>query len=138
VTGTATVGERSGTSPLAPASPLRPDFYLSVFATLRALAVIALGRREQAEELYAVLLPRRHQLAGAASTSLAMRPVAQTLGELADLLGRRTAAAKHYEEAVSVAKAWEAPHWEADAGAALAAPAGAPPLSRPWPERAGG
>jgi hypothetical protein len=80
----------------------------------------------------------RHQVAGAASTSLAMRPVAQTLGELADLLGRRGAAAEHFAEAVSVAQAWQAPHWEAGARAALAASAGAPSLTRRWPERAGG
>jgi DNA-binding SARP family transcriptional activator len=103
------------------AAPLRPDFYLSVFATLRAIAVVALGRREQAEELYAALLPRRSQLAGAASTSLAMRPVAHTLGELAGLLGRRAAAEAHLAEAVEVARAWEARHWEAEARAAAAA-----------------
>jgi hypothetical protein len=56
--------------------PLRPDFYFSVFATLRAMAVIAIGDRELAEGLYAALLPVQDQLAGAASTSLAMRPVA--------------------------------------------------------------
>jgi hypothetical protein len=55
------------------APPLRPDFYFSIFATLRAMAVVAVGQREPAEELYAALLPIRGQLAGAASTSLAMR-----------------------------------------------------------------
>jgi hypothetical protein len=58
------------------APPLRPDFYFSIFATLRAMAVVAVGQRAPAEELYAALLPIRGQLAGAASTSLAMRPVA--------------------------------------------------------------
>jgi DNA-binding SARP family transcriptional activator/tetratricopeptide (TPR) repeat protein len=106
---------------LSEASPLRPDFYLSIFATLRAMAVVALGRREQAEELYAALLPRRDQLAGVASTSLAMRPVAHTLGELAELLGRHAAAVEHLAEAVAVAQAWEARHWEAEARAAVAA-----------------
>jgi hypothetical protein len=100
------------------APPLRPDFYFSIFATLRATAVVAVGQRDQAEELYAALLPVRGQLAGAASTSLAMRPVAHTLAELARLLGRRAAAAEHLQEAVAVARAWEAPHWEAEAQAA--------------------
>ena len=59
------------------APPLRPDFYFSVFATLRAMAVVAVGRRQPAEELYAALLPVSGQLAGAASTSLAMRPAAR-------------------------------------------------------------
>jgi hypothetical protein len=35
------------------APPLRPDFYFSIFATLRAMAVVAVGQREPAEELYA-------------------------------------------------------------------------------------
>ena len=106
---------------LSGAAPLRPDFYHSVFATLRAMAVVALGQRAPAEELAADLAPRRDQLAGAASTSLVMRPVAHTLGELAGLLGRRAAAAELFAEAVTVARAWEAPHWEAEAGTALAA-----------------
>jgi hypothetical protein len=55
---------------LADAPPLRPDF--SIFATLPAGAVTALGRRDLAEELYTALLPIRHQLAGVASTSLTM------------------------------------------------------------------
>ena len=107
------------------APPLRPDFYFSVFATLRAMAVVAVGRRQPAEELYAALLPVRGQLAGAASTSLAMRPVAHTLAELARLLGRRGAVAEHLDEAVAVARAWEAPRWEAEA---LAVPRPAPRL----------
>jgi DNA-binding SARP family transcriptional activator len=100
------------------APPLRPDFYFSIFATLRALAVVAVGQRALAEELYAALLPVRGQLAGAASASLAMRPVAHTLADLARLLGRPAATAEHLEEAVAVARAWEAPRWEAEARAA--------------------
>ena len=100
---------------LADAPPLRPDFFFSVFATLRAMAAVTVGGRDLAEELYADLLPVRGQLAGAASTSLAMRPVAHTLAELARLLGRAEAAAEHREEAVAVARSWAAPHWEAEA-----------------------
>jgi hypothetical protein len=66
----------------------------------------------------AVLLPVRGQLAGAASISLAMRPVAHTLAELAGLLGKRGAVAEHLDEAVEVARTWEAPRWEAEARAA--------------------
>ena len=105
--------------PTAP--PLRPDFYFSIFATLRAGAVIALRRRDLAEDLYAALLPLRDQLAGAASTSLAMRPVAHTLAELAHLLGRPTAAEEYLAEAITVAERWHAPVWRADASRALAA-----------------
>jgi hypothetical protein len=41
------------------APPLRPDFYFSIFGTLRAMAVVAVGRREPAEELHAALRSRR-------------------------------------------------------------------------------
>jgi DNA-binding SARP family transcriptional activator len=101
--------------------PLRPDFYFSVFATLRAIAAVALGNRELAEDLYAALSPVADQLAGAASTSLALRPIAHTLGELALVLGRTAAAAEHLAAAVDVAAAWQAPVWRSDAARALAA-----------------
>jgi tetratricopeptide (TPR) repeat protein len=102
---------------LGGAPPLRPDFYFSIFATLRAMAAVAVGQRQPAEELYAALLPLRGQIAGAASTSLAMRPVGHTLGELARLLGRQAAAVEHFAEAAEVARAWDARHWEAAASA---------------------
>jgi hypothetical protein len=50
---------------------------------------------------------------------MAMRPVAYTLAELARLLGRPEAA-EHLQEAVAVARSWEAPHWEAEARAGQA------------------
>jgi hypothetical protein len=101
--------------------PLRPDFYFSIFATLRAMTAVAVGDRDLADELYAALLPLRHQLAGVASTSLAMRPVAHTLAELAQLLGRTTAAIEHLTEAVAVTETWRAAVWRAAAHHALAA-----------------
>jgi hypothetical protein len=101
--------------------PLRPDFYFSVFATLRAMAVATIGDADLAEELYAALLPVHDQLAGAASTSLAMRPIAHTLGELALELGQCSTAAEHLATAVEVARVWQAPVWQADAARALAA-----------------
>ena len=100
---------------------LRPDFYFSIFATLRSTAAVLLGHRELADELYVALLPIHDQLAGAASTSLAMRPIAHTLGELAQLLGRTADAAEHITEAVAVADNWQAAVWHADACRALAA-----------------
>jgi predicted transcriptional regulator len=79
--------------------------------------VVTVGEWERAEELHAALLPVRDQLAGAASTSLAMQPVGHTLGELARLLGRQAAAVEHFAEAAEVARAWDARHWEAAASA---------------------
>jgi hypothetical protein len=55
--------------------------------------------------------------AGAASTSLAMRPVGHALGELARLLGRPAAAVEHFAEAAEVARAWDARHRQAAASA---------------------
>ena len=45
--------------------------------------------------------------------------MAHTLAELAGLLGRRADVADHLEEAAAVARAWEAPRWEAEARAGL-------------------
>ena len=56
--------------------------------------------------------------AGAASTALAMQPVAQTLGEVSVFLGRREAAARHFAAAERVAERWNSPHWAARARAA--------------------
>ena len=112
--------QRGGRRAARRAPPLRPDFYFSVFATLRAGAATALRRRDLAEELYAALLPMQDQLAGAASTSLAMRPVAHTLADLARLLGRDVDAAEHLAEAIAVADRWAAPAWRRDARRALA------------------
>jgi len=99
------------------APTIRPDYFLTVFATVRALAVIALGDRVAAAEVYDLLLPYHGVLAGVASLSLAMRPVAYTLGELARLLGRP--ADEHFAEALAVAEQWGASRWVAAAQAQL-------------------
>jgi DNA-binding SARP family transcriptional activator len=105
---------RARTSP----SPIRPDFFFSFLTSLRAMAVVALNDRHLAEEIYADLLPLRDgPPAGAASLSLAVRPVAHTLGELALLLGRDDEAAAHFARAAVIADQWNAPTWSADARA---------------------
>ena len=96
----------------------RPDFFHSVFATFRAMAAIAVGDRAAAEALVTDLTPLAGLLAGAASTALAMQPVAQTLGELSAFLGRPEAAARHFVTAEQVARRWNSPHWTARARAA--------------------
>jgi DNA-binding SARP family transcriptional activator/tetratricopeptide (TPR) repeat protein len=103
---------RARTSP----SPIRPDFFFTFLTSLRAMAIVALDDRDAAEEIYADLLPYRDgPPAGAESTSLALRPVAHTLGELALLLGRDDEAAAHFAQAAAIADQWNAPHWSADA-----------------------
>ncbi|MGW5487378.1 BTAD domain-containing putative transcriptional regulator [Streptosporangium sandarakinum] len=100
----------------ASSSPIRPDFFFTFLATLRAMAVVALNDRDAAEEIYATLLPHRNgPPAGAASLSMALRPVAHTLGELAGLLGRADEAAAHFAQAAIIADRWNAPHWAAEA-----------------------
>ncbi|WP_026411334.1 AfsR/SARP family transcriptional regulator [Actinomadura oligospora] len=94
--------------------PIRPDFFFTFLTTLRAMAVVALNDRDAAEELYATLLPHRDgPPAGAASLSVALRPVAHTLGELAVLLDRPEASA-HFTQAATIADHWNAPHWAAE------------------------
>ena len=83
--------------------------------------VIAVGDRAAAEALVTDLTPVAGMLAGAASTALAMQPVAQTLGELSAFLGRPDAAARHFATAEQVARRWNSPHWTARAKAAQAA-----------------
>ncbi|MER6948181.1 BTAD domain-containing putative transcriptional regulator [Nonomuraea sp. NPDC000554] len=107
---------RARTSP----SPIRPDFFFTFLTTLRAMAVIALNDTGAAEECYAALLPHRDgPPAGATSLSLAVRPAAHTLGELALLLGRDDEAAAHFARAAAIADRWNAPHWSAPARAHL-------------------
>ena len=98
--------------------PLRPDFFYSLYATFRAMAVVALGETEEAESLLAGLLPMRDQLAGANTVAMVMRPVAHTLGELCRLLGRREEAERHFAHAEQVARRWGARHWAVAAHAA--------------------
>ncbi|MEV0390172.1 BTAD domain-containing putative transcriptional regulator [Nonomuraea sp. NPDC050643] len=97
-------------------SPIRPDFFFTFLTTLRAMAIVVLNDRDAAEEIYATLLPHRNgPPAGAASLSLALRPVAHTLGELAVFLGRTDEAAAHFTQAATIADHWNAPHWAAEA-----------------------
>ena len=85
------------------------------------MAAIAVGDRTAAEALVTDLTPVAGLFAGAASTALAMPPVAQTLGELSAFLGRPEAAARHFTTAEHVARRWNSPHWTARAQAARAA-----------------
>jgi hypothetical protein len=99
---------------------LRPDFFYSLYATFRAMAVVAVGEPDEAEGLLAGLLPMRDQLAGANTVTFAMRPVAHTLGELCQVLGRHEEAERHFAHAEQVALRWGAHHWAAAARSARA------------------
>ncbi len=99
-------------------SPIRPDFFFTFLMSLRAMAIVALNDRDAAEEIYADLFPYHDgPPAGVESVSLALRPVAHTLGELAFFLGRYDQAAAHFARAAVIADQWNAPYWSADARA---------------------
>ncbi|MFI6520052.1 BTAD domain-containing putative transcriptional regulator [Spirillospora sp. NPDC050679] len=90
------------------AEPIRPNYFLTLFAAFRAMTVVALEDREAAEELYGQLLPfSGGPPAGLESLSAAMPPVDRTLGELARLLGRDPE--QHFARAREVAARWAAP-----------------------------
>ena len=99
------------------AGPLRRDYFFTVFATIRAMAVVTLQATDEAPELIELLLPLRDQLPGALSTTLAMQPVALTLGELCRLAGREDEARSHFAHASTIAERWGSPHWVARARA---------------------
>ncbi|MFE9428750.1 BTAD domain-containing putative transcriptional regulator [Kitasatospora sp. NPDC006697] len=91
---------------LARVVPLRTDYLLKVFATFRAMAAVALGEQERADELYTILLPYRDAPPPSSGFTLAIRPVAYTLGELARLLGREAEATAHFARATAIADRW--------------------------------
>ncbi|WP_203987273.1 BTAD domain-containing putative transcriptional regulator [Virgisporangium aurantiacum] len=101
-------------------APLRRDYFGAVWATIRAMVVTALGSTGEAEELIEFLLPSRGTLASVGSCSVAMRPVAHSLGELSLLLGRERDAADYFAEAVTVAERCSSEHWATAARAASA------------------
>ncbi|MFF5234191.1 BTAD domain-containing putative transcriptional regulator [Dactylosporangium sp. NPDC000521] len=101
--------------------PHRPDYFESAFLAVRGMAVVALDRADLAPAVIEALLPVRTQIAGASSTSIAVRPVAFVLGRLFALLGDHERAAEHFRLARDVAGMWGAAHWVADAEAALSA-----------------
>ncbi|MFD7258999.1 BTAD domain-containing putative transcriptional regulator [Streptomyces sp. NPDC059874] len=94
---------------LGRAGPLRPDYLFKVLASFRAMALVMLGERQGAEELYESLLPYRDAPPTSSGFSVALRPVARTLGELAELLGRDDEAAAHFARAAAIAERWRSP-----------------------------
>ncbi|GGQ70532.1 ATP-binding protein [Kitasatospora griseola] len=98
---------------------VQADYFRSLFLVLRADAAMALDERAEIAELLDELRPFADLVAGASSTSIASRPVALSLGELARRLGRTAEAADHFRHAAEVARRWESPSWEAQARTAL-------------------
>ena len=86
--------------------PIRPDYFFTIFGTVRALAVVALDQKDEAPALIEALRPYADQIPGALSCTLAMQPVAATLGRLSRLLGRDDEARRFEEQARQVARKW--------------------------------
>ncbi|WKD32154.1 AfsR/SARP family transcriptional regulator [Streptomyces xanthophaeus] len=101
--------EREAREVLDRAGPLRTDYFFKIFATFRAMTLVMLGERAGAEELYAALLPYRDAPPPSSGFTVAVRPVARTLGELAVLLGREDEAAGHFARATAIARRWHSP-----------------------------
>ncbi|MFE5560078.1 BTAD domain-containing putative transcriptional regulator [Streptomyces sp. NPDC056544] len=104
--------DREAREVLDRAGPLRTDYFFKVFATFRAMTLVMLRERAGAEELYAALLPYRDAPPPSSGFTVAVRPVARTLGELAVLLGREDEAAGHFARAAAIAEQWHSP-WAA-------------------------
>ncbi|QMU77994.1 AAA family ATPase [Streptacidiphilus sp. PB12-B1b] len=105
-----------------PATPL-PDHLYGIALSIRAELAHLLDDRAAALELVPLLHPVSDQLAGAASTSFASRPLAQALGELYRLLGDESRALRQFARAEAVARQWGSAHLAAAAARAAAAPA---------------
>ncbi|MFI7356769.1 hypothetical protein ACIBTP_22845 [Streptomyces avidinii] len=110
--------EREAREFLDRAGPLRTDYFFKVFATFRAMTLVMLGERAGADELYAALLPYRDAPPPSSGFTVAVRPVARTLGELALLLGLEEEAAGHFARATAIAEQWNSPLGRPDEEAA--------------------
>ncbi|MCE3550449.1 AAA family ATPase [Pseudonocardia sp. RS11V-5] len=104
----------------------RPDlhpprtYYWLLFMGLRAEVAVALGNRAAAAACLSELEPWADQLAGLASGTVTLGPVAQHLGELGGVLGRPVAERRaHFAHARAIARLLGSPHWEERAAAAL-------------------
>ncbi|MFI9834987.1 BTAD domain-containing putative transcriptional regulator [Streptomyces sp. NPDC051913] len=104
---------------LARRVPIQRDFAYVVLTQLRGMAAVAFDDRTLAAEVYQDLLPLHTLAGGLSNLSMAFRPVAQTLGELAQYLDRPEQARHHYLQAQRVATAWNSPHWTDAARTAL-------------------
>ncbi|MFJ1864266.1 BTAD domain-containing putative transcriptional regulator [Streptomyces sp. NPDC088097] len=94
---------------LARSGPLPANYFFKVFGTFRAMTLVALGESRGAKELYAELLPYRDAAPPSSGFTVAVRPVAYTLGELAALLGRDADAAGHFARSAEIAETWDSP-----------------------------
>ncbi|MFI1704116.1 BTAD domain-containing putative transcriptional regulator [Streptomyces griseoruber] len=103
-----------------PAQPVADHLY-GIELDFRSQLAVLRADHTTAAALIERMRPFREQLAGAAGTAYASRPVAHALGDLHRLLGEDRSAAEHYALAARTAEAWRSPHLTADAHRAAAA-----------------
>ncbi|GIH29266.1 ATPase AAA [Acrocarpospora phusangensis] len=94
---------------------LRRDYYYSMYAVMRGLAVARLGTRAEMAEMIELLGEIRDIVPGTASLSVAARPVAHTIGDLLLAAGRPAEAAENYRHAAAIARIHGAVPWAAQA-----------------------
>lgn len=102
-----------------PAEPVTDHLY-GIELDYRSQLAVLHDDHATAAALIERMLPFRDQLAGAAGTAYASRPVAHALGDLHRLLGEDRSAAEHYALAARTARAWGSPHLTAAADRAAA------------------
>lgn len=100
--------------------PVGRDFFRTLFLSIRAQVVVALGERDEAVGLYDELLPYCGFLASS-SGSFALGPLDTPLGGLARLIGRPEVAGEHYRTALALAQRCGSQPWADAARAGLAA-----------------
>ncbi len=99
--------------------PIRRDYFYEIVLAARGRVGIALHDSARAKQAYIELTPFADLLIGGGTASVAMGPIAQVLGELAEHFGRPGEARAHYRQAATIAERAGAPRWAADARAAL-------------------
>jgi DNA-binding SARP family transcriptional activator len=99
--------------------PIRRDYYYDIVLAARGHLGIVLNDSTRAQQAYIELTPFADLLIGGGTASVAMGPVAQVLGELAEHFGQPGEARAHYRQAAKIAIRAGAPRWAAQARAAL-------------------
>lgn len=102
-----------------PMGPVRLDYFHDTVMAARARLGIAIGDEARVAQAHAVLAPYPDLVVGAGTATVAVGPVAQVLGEVAEHRGRRDEAARLYRRALAVAQRADAPRWVATAAASL-------------------
>lgn len=106
-------------STAGPAGPVRRDYFYDMVMGARARLGIALRDTARVQQAHAALAPYPDLVVGGGTGAVAVCPVAQVLGEIAEHRGRPGEAAELYRRAGAVAERAGAPRWAAEARSSL-------------------